>query len=151
MTRLTVCIDCGRVVSPGPRCYACRRRRSEVYNANRPAHHAFYRTAEWRRLSAEVRRSATRCWWCLRPTLRLLADHVMPLEKRPDLALDRENVVPSCYGCNNRRARNSRLPDLPIHEPAARASVERSSDSVRTTSALGPATGRGHRSGPAYG
>jgi 5-methylcytosine-specific restriction endonuclease McrA len=36
----------------------------------------------------------------------LLADHVIPVEERPDLALERSNLVASCYGCNTRRGRN---------------------------------------------
>ena len=55
----------------------------------------------------------------LRPTRRLVADHVIPLEKRPDLALDRANLVPACVPCNTRRGRNAKLPDpLPLHRLA---------------------------------
>ena len=62
-----------------------------------------------------------RCHWCLKPTLRLVADHVIPLDQRPDLALDRSNLVASCVPCNTRRGRNARLPDLDL--PAANGSV----------------------------
>lgn len=117
VTRLVACVGCGQLVSPGPRCYTCRRAWVREYDAQRPARHALYHTAEWRRLSAEVRASARRCHWCLRPTRRLVADHVIPIEQRPDLALDRENLVPACVGCNTRRGRNARLPDLDAEAP----------------------------------
>lgn len=112
MTRLQACKGCGMLVAPGPRCYACQRSRDRLYDQARPAHHALYSTAEWRRLSAEVRAGATRCHWCLKPTRRLVADHVIPLDQRPDLALDRANLVASCVPCNTRRGRNAKLPDL---------------------------------------
>jgi len=45
---------------------------------------------------------------------------VIPLDQRPDLALDRSNLVPSCYGCNNRRAANAKLPDgAPVERPVS--------------------------------
>jgi 5-methylcytosine-specific restriction endonuclease McrA len=109
---LVACRDCGTLVSPGPRCYQCQRTRDRLYDQARPAHHALYQTAEWRRLSAEVRADATRCHWCLKPTPRLVADHVQPLDQRPDLALDRANLVASCVPCNTSRGRNAKLPDL---------------------------------------
>lgn len=104
--RLTTCLGCGRLVSPGPRCPDCKRTRTRIYDAARPSHHGVYGTAEWRRLSAAVRASATRCHWCGKLTSRLVADHVRPLAERPDLAYELSNVVPSCVGCNVRRGRN---------------------------------------------
>lgn len=112
---LQACKGCGQLVSPGPRCSACQRKWDALYDQHRPAHHALYRTWAWRQLAREVTATATRCTWCLKPTRKLVADHVLPLEQRPDLALDRSNVVPACTGCNTRRGRNARLPDL---EPA---------------------------------
>jgi 5-methylcytosine-specific restriction endonuclease McrA len=38
-----------------------------------------------------------------------VADHIIPLEQRPDLALEPTNVVPSCPSCNVRRGRNAKL------------------------------------------
>jgi 5-methylcytosine-specific restriction endonuclease McrA len=78
----------------------------------RPEFHTLYQTSAWKRLSAEVRAGATRCTWCLKPTRRLVADHVIPLEQRPDLALDRSNLVPSCLPCNTRRGRNAKIPEV---------------------------------------
>lgn len=106
------CLGCGGWVAPGPRCPSCQRAADRLYDASRPAHHALYSTTAWRKLAAEVRASATRCTWCLKPTRRLVADHVLPLDQRPDLALDRSNLVPACVPCNTRRGRNARLPDL---------------------------------------
>jgi hypothetical protein len=111
------CLGCGILCAPGPRCPACQRAWTRAYDRTRPAHHALYATAGWRRLSAEVRASASRCHWCLKPTRRLVADHVIPLDQRPDLALDRANLVAACVPCNTRRGRNARLPDL--SEPVA--------------------------------
>lgn len=116
---LTSCRGCGKLVSPGPRCSACQRRWDEQYNATRPEFHTLYQTSAWKRLSAEVRADATRCHWCLKPTRRLIADHVIPLEQRPDLALVRSNLVAACFGCNTRRGRNARLPDLESARGAA--------------------------------
>ena len=59
MTRLAACLDCGAIVSPGPRCYTCRQSRTHLYDRTRPPHHALYSTTAWRRLSAEVRAGAT--------------------------------------------------------------------------------------------
>jgi 5-methylcytosine-specific restriction endonuclease McrA len=108
------CLGCGELVSPGPRCPRCQRAWTTAYDRTRPAHHALYSTSAWKRLSAEVRASATRCRWCLRPLplRRRVADHVIPLAERPDLALDRANLAVSCTACNVRRGRNARLPDL---------------------------------------
>lgn len=132
MTRLSACLGCGVLVSPGPRCAACRRKKAEVYDATRPAHHALYSTAAWRRLSAEVRSDAARCHWCLKPTKRLVADHVIPVDQRPDLALDRSNLVPSCVSCNTRRGRNAKLPDLAeAPRPSPRTSLSVSEEMQR--------------------
>lgn len=112
MTRLSSCVGCGQLVAPGPRCFRCRRSWESAYDAARPEHHALYRTNAWRWLSAEVRRGARRCHWCLKPTTRLVADHIVPIDQDPSLALEPSNVVPSCYGCNTRRGRNAKLPEL---------------------------------------
>ena len=111
MTRLVPCLGCGMLCAPGPRCSGCRRAWQSRYDANRSQHHALYATSAWKRLSAEVRASATRCTWCLKPTRRLVADHVIPLDERPDLALEGSNLVAACNACNVRRGRNAKLPE----------------------------------------
>ena len=115
--RLRLCSVCRSPIldGRGARCDECRRAWNRQYNANRPELHRVYQSPEWRRLSASVRASARRCHWCLRPLgggKRFIADHVIPLDQRPDLALDPGNVVASCIGCNTRRGRNARLPEL---------------------------------------
>lgn len=133
MTRLAACLDCNAIIGPGmARCYECRRLRSAIYNASRPTHHALYSTAAWRRLSAEVRAGASRCHWCLKPTRRLAADHVIPLDARPDLALERANLVPACVPCNTRRGRNARLPDLDPTSPVGFGAARREPVLLRT-------------------
>lgn len=121
MTRLAQCTGCGTLCSPGPRCYACRRAWTRAYDADRLAHHALYRTSAWRTLAAEVRASASRCRWCLRPLplSKRVADHIVPLAERPDLALDRNNLAVACQGCNVRRGRNARIPDPEAPRPDA--------------------------------
>jgi 5-methylcytosine-specific restriction endonuclease McrA len=106
------CLGCGRLVAGANRCEDCARIARQLYDAGRPDHHALYRTPVWKKLSAEVRSGATRCHWCLKPTRKLAADHIIPVEQRPDLALERSNLVPSCVPCNTRRGRNAKLPDL---------------------------------------
>jgi HNH endonuclease len=120
MTRLRACIVCGVVLlgTLGPRCSECRRLFNRRYNATRPELHGFYATPAWRRLSEEVRAGATRCSYCLAPTARLVVDHIVPLDQRPDLGLERSNLAVSCYGCNRRRAVNARKPDLQSQAPA---------------------------------
>jgi hypothetical protein len=113
MTRLGACLGCGTLVSPGPRCYDCRRAAEKRYDGTRPAHHALYRSHAWRVLSEKVRRAGSRCVWCLKPLpfRQRIADHVEPIEKRPELALEETNVVVACASCNTRRGRNWKLPD----------------------------------------
>jgi hypothetical protein len=123
------CLGCGMLVSPGPRCPSCQRAWTRLYDRTRPAYHALYQTPEWRRLSAEVRASAGRCTWCLKPTRRLVADHVVPVGPETTEAefLDPSGLRPSCIPCNTRRGRNAKLPDLAAHEPQGRAHRDASS------------------------
>jgi 5-methylcytosine-specific restriction endonuclease McrA len=114
VTRGRACVVCGALLfgGSGARCAECRRDWRRRYDEARPEHHRFYASLEWRHLAAEVRAAATRCHWCLKPTTRLVADHVIPLDQRPDLALERSNLVAACLACNTRRGRNARLPDI---------------------------------------
>jgi hypothetical protein len=142
---MTTCLGCGRLVSPGPRCPDCLSRQRRTYDQTRPAHHAIYRTAGWRRLSAAVRAAATRCHWCGKWTQRLVADHIVPVGQRPDLALEPSNVVASCVGCNVRRGYNLRHPthhQLTVDELVARQRREqRDVDAVMLTPRVGGGAG----------
>ena len=110
--RMTTCVACGRLVSPGPRCPDCARRYRRTYDESRPLHHKVYATAAWRRISRAVRENAVRCHWCLRPLTfeTAVADHVVPVWQAPDRALDPDGIVAACVGCNTRRGRHARQP-----------------------------------------
>ena len=58
------------------------------------------------------------------PLSKRVAGHIQPIEGRPDLALEPSNIAVSYHGCNVRRGRNAKLPDLP------RAAVPREAVSV---------------------
>lgn len=137
MTRMASCLGCHRLFAgPGSRCPACRYRWQQAYDAARPAHHDVYRTAAWRKLSAEVRDGAVRCHWCAKATTRLLADHIIPVAQRPDLAMDRANLVPSCYGCNTRRGRN--LAGMPVQKSGIAPSPAPTAPRVPSRTTPGP-------------
>lgn len=101
---MRLCIDCRAQTARGPRCPDCTALARRRYDQGRPATHSLYGTAAWRSLSADVRASSDRCHWCGTPTRSLVADHVIPLTVRPDLGLERSNLVPACPSCNVRRS-----------------------------------------------
>jgi hypothetical protein len=45
------------------------------------------------------------------PLSKRIADHIIPLEQRPDLAYERSNLAVSCAADNRRRGHNAKLPD----------------------------------------
>ena len=148
MTRLDVCRGgCGMLVATGTgRCSACQRRWDAAYNRTRPEHHGLYRTSRWKRLAAEVTAGQTRCHWCLKPTTRLVADHVVPVELHPSGAFDRSNLVAACVGCNTRRGRNAKLPDLEDRETRRFSPGQASGSAVASgPTRQRPAPGRGDR------
>ena len=112
--RLFPCRGSGQLVSPGPRCFRCRRAWGKAYDQGRPAHHAPYSTADWRRLSAEVRRRhpVVGAFTALSQPAASSPITSVPVEFAPELALERSNLVASCIPCNTRRGRNAKLPDL---------------------------------------
>ena len=70
---------------------------------------AFYKTKEWRTLSAELRKSAgPACAMCGRDFkkygLSKNADHIKPLMYFWDLRLDPENIQIICYECNKAKS-----------------------------------------------
>jgi hypothetical protein len=57
------------------------------------------------------------------PFSKRVADHIIGLEQAPELALDRANLAVACVGCNTRRGRNAKLPDLERTGPSGPVSV----------------------------
>jgi 5-methylcytosine-specific restriction endonuclease McrA len=109
MMAATTCLDCGRI-SCGSRCPPCQSARIRAYDAGRGSS---YQSPEWRALSAAVRASLSVCHWCGKQPRRLVADHVLSIRERPDLALDRGNAVPACVSCNNGRGSSGGAPSRP--------------------------------------
>jgi hypothetical protein len=72
----------------------------------------------WRLLAARVRAEEPSCRYCGKELLydvpighpdRGTVDHIIPLDERPDLALDRDNVCGACHACNS--AKGNRTPE----------------------------------------
>jgi 5-methylcytosine-specific restriction endonuclease McrA len=75
-------------------------------------------TQRWKRLRAEVYRTESVCYLCGRAVdfdakswqpWAPNADHIIPVELRPDLAFERSNVRLAHRACNS--SKRSRLPD----------------------------------------
>ena len=72
---------------------------------------AFYKSKDWRLTRAEVlRRDNYECQWCKREgrvtdlsVATLEVDHREELDKRPELALDIDNLRTLCRNCHNKR------------------------------------------------
>lgn len=72
----------------------------------------FYHSAKWKRVRAQaLSRDQGMCQACMerfrqgtgiRPRRAQMVHHVIPLEERPDLALDLNNLRSLCYECHNR-------------------------------------------------
>jgi len=61
-----------------------------------------YSTKQWRELRARVLQEEPTCHWChSRPSTQ--ADHVIEIDRAPELAYDRDNLVGSCRPCNSKR------------------------------------------------
>ena len=83
------------------RCKAHEKLRQREYDAHRrPERHAFYHSREWRALSRLVLKEQPYCA-CGAKTRQ--ADHILSIKARPDLALDRGNVVARCRPCHSRK------------------------------------------------
>jgi 5-methylcytosine-specific restriction endonuclease McrA len=90
------------------RCPAHQRARyAERARSRDPLPVAIYASAAWRQLAREVVDSAEACHWCgtLPAMAKLTADHIYPVRTHPDLALEPDNVVAACRGCQERRKR----------------------------------------------
>ena len=96
-----LCIDCLALAPPGKtRCEVHEQQRAREYNAQRPARHLFYRTPQWRALSKQVLREQP---WCACGATTTQADHIKSVRERPELALERSNVVGMCLPCHSRK------------------------------------------------
>ena len=71
----------------------------------------FYHTAAWKRVRAvALSRDNGMCQKCMerfragygvRPRRARMVHHIIPVEERPDLALDLNNLVSLCWECHN--------------------------------------------------
>ncbi len=74
---------------------------------------AFYHTAAWKKArAAALRRDCGMCQDCMarfrtgagkRPRRATMVHHIIPLEERPDLALNLGNLISLCDECHNKR------------------------------------------------
>lgn len=84
-----------------PGCEAHERQRERAYNLyERPERHRFYLTKEWRALSKQVLAEQPYCSCGAKATQ---SDHILSIKERPDLALDRGNLVGLCKPCHSRK------------------------------------------------
>ena len=73
----------------------------------------FYHTAAWKRArAAALRRDCGMCQDCMarfrtgagkRPRRATMVHHIIPMEERPDLALNLGNLISLCDECHNKR------------------------------------------------
>ena len=84
------CLGCGALIELGARsrCAACERKRNRLKAATSP-----YHTAEWRRLSKQVKARDGTCRVCA-STVRLAAHHRVPVSRGG--ANDPANVIALC-------------------------------------------------------
>ena len=75
------------------------------YNHNRrPARHRFYGTWEWKRFRGDVlKERGSVCYNCGCTYGPIELDHIIPLADRPDLKLDRDNVMVLCGTCHRHK------------------------------------------------
>jgi 5-methylcytosine-specific restriction endonuclease McrA len=102
------CLSCGRLVDRGPRCPDCQRATYRQRARTRdPAIINLYGSAAWRSLADAVVAEAEACHWCgtSGAMTKLTADHIYPVRTHRDLALEPQNVVAACRGCQERRKR----------------------------------------------
>ena len=118
MPEMIVCLDCGALAPPPPAgpslCERCRERRPRPARrttgdrrsnpatiARRRASQRFYSTPEWRRVRDAVRARDGECLMC-GTTVNLTVDHVVPIARAPDLALEPANLRTLCRRCHGR-------------------------------------------------
>lgn len=101
---LRPCLVCGEPGN-GPR---CAEHASPTPAKPRDRRHVHWNGTRWKKLSARVRKLMPWCADCRR-TSQLTTDHVIPVEHRPDLAYEIENLITRCRPCNGRKG--STMPD----------------------------------------
>ena len=83
-----------------------RKTNYQDYNKHKrdPKANAFYHSAPWRRLSADLRRQSIWTCQCCGRTYDgksfLVVDHIIPLKVEPKLKLDRKNLWVLCKKCH---------------------------------------------------
>ena len=79
-------------------------------------------TQAWRQLSIQVRQEEPICWLQypgICTGLSDTADHIIPIDDRPDLAFSRANCRGACRACNSKRsARGDREGETVATAPA---------------------------------
>lgn len=93
----------------------------------------FYHTAAWKRLRAvALSRDNGMCQDCMerfrmgygiKPNRATMVHHIIPVEERPDLALDLNNLRSLCSECHNREHPEKHKPWKPAPERAGKARV----------------------------
>jgi 5-methylcytosine-specific restriction protein A len=74
-----------------------------------------YSTAQWRALREAFRAAGwTQCVGC-RVAAAALLDHILPIQRRPDLAFDPRNLQPMCSPCHGRKSEDI---DAPGRDPS---------------------------------
>ena len=109
MTRLPRrCLDCGELTTHGSRCLRCTTDRARE-RPHRDAAARFRSTFAWQKLRGVVMRAHP---WCERcgATDDLTVDHVVPIARAPELALDVSNLEVRCRRCN--ASKGARAPRL---------------------------------------
>jgi len=99
-----------RALSDGGKCELHAKARKQELDRNRvrPASHAMYHTVRWKRLRAVVLDAQPYCtigtacdpYNTGRRAPSTVADHILSIESRPDLAWDFDNLRGCCAGCH---------------------------------------------------
>lgn len=90
-----------------------RKRDEAREESGRNARQQFYHSAAWRRLAESVIAQEPTCRMCKERgevALSECVDHIEPLARRPDLALERENLQGLCNSCHARKTRREQGP-----------------------------------------
>lgn len=81
----------------------------------------FYGTSKWKKISAKVKarwvKEGLPCYYCGHALVkedRLTVDHVINRRKRPDLALNLNNLVVVHHACNTKKYYEQEAKDVPM-------------------------------------